>query len=184
MDLALQPDARMSTQQRLKRLWIGWTPLAMLLAAATPAQAEDAPTNRFVSAQLGLSSVNNDIGSGVAFGVEGAFFPQPEYGGGAFLRAGNHSNDITSFFFGVEGLYRPSLFLEGITLGATLGSGKFTAQGLSGDSALAFGLKGAYDYRLVSQPISLGIDLSVTWCKPGDTTLTTVSPLLTAKWWF
>jgi hypothetical protein len=170
--------------QRKKSNWIPLSTLTLLLAAAPLAKAEVAPTHRFVSAQLGLSSVNHDIGSGIAFGVEGAFFPRSNYGGGAFLRAGNHSNDITSFFFGVEGLYRPSARLEGVTLGATLGSGKFTAQGLSGDSALAFGLKGAYDYRLVSQPISLGFDLSVTWCKPGDTLLTTVSPLLTAKWWF
>lgn len=183
MDLPLQPDARMSTQ-RLRQDWTRLTTLGLLLAAAPMAKAEEAPNNRFVAAQLGFSSVNNDIGSGIAFGVEGAFFPQPEYGGGAFLRAGNHSNDITSFFFGIEGLYRPSALLDGITIGATLGSGKFTAQGLSGDSALAFGIKGAYDHRLVNQPVSLGFDLSVTWCKPGDTMLTTASPLLTAKWWF
>jgi hypothetical protein len=182
MDPALQPGGPMTTQ-RLNRNWIGLTALILLFAGAHTTFAQE-PNHRFVSAQLGLSSVNNDIGSGVAFGVEGAYFPRPEFGGGAFLRAGNHSNDITSFFFGVEGLYRPAMFVEGVTLGATLGSGKFTAQGLSGDSALAFGLKGAYDYRLLTQPISLGLDLSVTWCKPGDSMLTTVSPLLTAKWWF
>jgi hypothetical protein len=182
MDSALQPGVCMITQ-RLNRVWFGMTALALLLTGASESRAQHS-NHRFVSAQLGISSVNNDIGSGIAFGVEGAYFPRPEYGGGAFLRAGNHSNDITSFFFGVEGLYRPAMFVEGLTLGATLGSGKFTAQGLSGDSALAFGLKGAYDYRLLTQPISLGLDLSVTWCKPGDSMLTTVSPLLTAKWWF
>lgn len=182
MDSALQPGASMITQ-RLNRVWFGVSVLAALIAGTSASHAQQS-NHRFVSAQLGISSVNNDIGSGIAFGVEGAYFPRPEFGGGAFLRAGNHSNDITSFFFGVEGLYRTTMFIEGVTLGATLGSGKFTAQGLSGDSALAFGLKGAYDYQLLTQPISLGLDLSVTWCKPGDTMLTTVSPLFTAKWWF
>ncbi len=153
------------------------------ITSATPGMAREQDP-RFASAQIGMSSVSDDIGSGIAFGVEGGYFFHENFGAGAFLRAGDHSEDITSFFFGIEGLYRPTLPFDGLTLGATLGSGKFSAQNLSGDSAIALGLKAAFDYRLTSQPISLGLDLSVTWCEPGDTTLTTVAPLLTAKWWF
>ena len=157
--------------------------LALVLLEGRQSQA-DVKSPRFASGQIGLSSVNNDVGSGVAFGIEGGYFMYENWGLGAYLRAGNHSNDITSFFFGIEGLYRNPIPLGGLTAGLTLGSGKFTAQGLSGNSALAYGVKAAYDYDLDDQPISLGADLSITWCKPGDTMLTTVSHLLTAKWWF
>ena len=177
----------MKTRRSTARSTPRWRSLAAFVTLALlPLHSfgADAAGGRFVSAQLGVSSVNNDIGSGVAFGVEGGLFPWEDWGAGAFLRAGNHSNDITSFFFGIEGLYKASLLVNGLTLGATVGSGKFTSQGLSGDSALAIGIKAAWDYHLSSQPISLGGDLSVTWCKPGDSMLTTVAPLLTAKWWF
>ena len=157
--------------------------LLLLSGSPRPAQAEQTDS-KFVAAQLGYSSVSNSVGSGIAFGLEGAYFFQPEYAFGAFLRAGQHSDDITSFFWGIEGLYRPTFFIEGVSVGATVGAGKFSAQSLSGDTALAFGVKGAYDYRLSTQPISFGLDLSVTWCKPGDSMLTTVAPLATAKWWF
>jgi hypothetical protein len=167
------------------RLPFALIPMVLVLLGSTSraARAEEADS-RFVAAQLGYSSVSNSVGSGIAFGLEGAYFFQPEYAAGAFLRAGQHSDDITSFFWGIEGLYRPNFLLQGVTVGATVGAGKFSAQSLSGDTALAFGLKGAYDYRLSTQPISFGLDLSVTWCKPGDSMLTTVAPLATAKWWF
>jgi hypothetical protein len=169
-----------------KRILLGSLVLFFELVASAPSAmaAESAHPDRFASAQLGYSTVSDDIGSGIAFGIEAGAKVWNNWGLGAFLRAGNHSNDITSFFFGIEGLYHPDVILDGLTLGVTAGSGKFTAQGLSGDSAFAFGAKAAYDYHFSQQPVSLGVDLSVTWCKPGDTMLTTVSPLLTGKWWF
>ncbi|NDD91945.1 hypothetical protein EBZ37_07665 [bacterium] len=140
--------------------------------------------SRFVGANLGITSVSNDVGSGVAFGIEGGYFFLPYLGVKGFLRAGNHSNDITSFFFGIDGLYRFNPELTGLSVGLSLGSGKFSADGMSGNSALAYGIKTVYDYLLPNQNITLGAELSITWCEPGDTVLTNVSPLLTIKWWF
>ncbi|MBU6375947.1 MAG: hypothetical protein KGQ59_08135, partial [Bdellovibrionales bacterium] len=146
-------------------------------------RAQEAPP-RFVGINLGSSSVSDDVGSGPAFGLEGGALILPHLGLRGFLRAGSHSDDITSFFFGFDILYRFSESLTGFSTGASLGSGKFSSGGASGNSALAYGAKALYDYQIPTTHVTLGGDLSMTWCKPGNTTLSNVSPVLTAKWWF
>ena len=160
--------------------------LLTLIGALTPAATAFAqqPPPRYASALLGTSSVNENIGFGFAFGLEGGAFFLNSLGLGGYLRSSNHSDDISSFFFGFGILYRDNNFFENLTLGAYLGSGKFTSQGQSGNSATALSLKIAYDYPFLNHSLSLGGDLSFTWCEPGDTLLTAVSPMLNVKWWF
>jgi hypothetical protein len=116
---------------------IALAPAALALVVSPSLQAAPHASPRAVSALLGWSSVSDNVGSGIAFGVAGSYFFRADWGMGAFLRAGNHSNDINSFFWGFEGLYRPVELVSGFTVGASLGSGKFTAQNLSGDSRSA-----------------------------------------------
>lgn len=139
----------------------------------------------FFGAGLGVSSVNQSVGTGFAFSLNGGYFLKgSDVGIGAFLRSSSHSQDVTSFFFGIEGLYRFTALLPGLSGGVMIGSGKFSLQQTPGDTAFAYGVKAAYDYPLSADPLSVGVDLSLNWVEPGTKLLTVFSPIATVKYWF
>lgn len=179
------------------RRWIKKVLTPMLLAAASLMGTSGLSTSGlaatgtleghpgFVGGLLGLSSVNNNVGTGIGWGLNGGYFFHENWGVGAFIRGGNHDNGITSFFLGAEALYRLTTFVPGIHLGATLGSGKFSAGGYSGTNNFTYGLKIAYDHLISdTYPITLGADLELLFTKPANDTLTVFNPVVTAKWWF
>lgn len=160
--------------------------LTILFAGNGVARAQDVRTDSmgYVGGLLGISSVSDNVGTGIGYGVHAAYFFQEFWGVGAFIRGGNHNNGISSFFFGGEALYRFAEVVKGMQVGAIVGGGKFTAGGFTGNTAIAFGGKISYDYPLSrDQPITAGIDFSLVFTKPGDQTLTVWTPLVSLKWW-
>lgn len=143
-------------------------------------------TRGYVGGMLGLPSVNEGIGTGLGFGFNGAYFlPQrPNWGLGAFFRGADHRQGVTAFFYGVEGLYRFADVLPGLLVGVVLGSGKFTLDGVPGNRAFTYGFKAAYDYPISRTPVTVGVDASVNWLKPGNTVLNVFNPMITIRYWF
>lgn len=162
--------------------------LGICLSSLT--QAADTITSSkqgFVGGLLGFVTANNNVGSGLGYGLNGAYFlsPYPRIGVGAFIRGANHDNGVTSFFMAGEALLRLSGYLEGLHVGIILGSGKFSAGGFSGNSSIAYGIKGAYDFPIsTSYPLTLGADLSLAFTSPGSSTITVFNALGSLKWWF
>ena len=155
------------------------------LGSAQLVQAAGGDKDIFVGALIGLTDVSNNVGTGLGFEAEAGYFFLDPFGFGIYVRRGNHTADITSVFYGGEFFYRLNMVLQGLRAGAILGAGSFNANGVGGNSALEIGFKGAYDYFLpIDLPISIGADIALTWTKPGDSTLTMFTPMLTGRWWF
>jgi hypothetical protein len=163
--------------------------VVVALALASSGGAHGAEVKRglngFVGGLLGASAVNEGVGTGVGFGLNGGYFFSGAFGMGALLRASNHGRDVSSFFLALQGLFRFADVLPGLYLGASLGSGKFTFLDQEGNTALAYGAKAAFDYPISrDQDVTIGIDLDVMFTEPGVSLLSVFSPMLTAKWWF
>lgn len=170
------------SRHRGNRIWI-----ALGLLVAIPASGAEVKRglDGYIGGLLGASSVNQGVGTGVGFGLNGAYFFSDYFGIGAGLRAANHDRDVSSFFFAAQGLFRFADVLPGLHLGASLGTGRFSFLDQEGDTAFAYGLKAAFDYPVAqNESVTLGIDLDVTFTEPGISLLTVFSPMLTAKWWF
>jgi len=132
---------------------------------------------------LGIASVDNNVGTGIGFGVQGGYFFHDSWGVGAYYRNGNHDNSINSNLFIGEFLYRFTSMLNGLQLGANLGWADFSANG-NGDGALAFGGKVAFDYSISqSIPLSIGLDVPILFTEPGTTTFVLFAPQATLRYW-
>lgn len=170
--------------------WVWLSTLALLVSASVSVPVTHAAEFRqdskgYAGAMLGLSSVDNGVGTGLGFGLDAGFFLNDSWGVGAFLKSANHDHDVTQFTYAAEGIYRVAMF-PGLSAGAMLGASKFS-QGDAPNNGfnITFGLKAAYDFPVsTSYPITVGADLAVNWVKPADTMLTVFTPFLTAKWWF
>jgi hypothetical protein len=150
--------------------------------ASSSAQSED---RGYLGGLLGISSVSQNVGRGLGFGLEGTVYFTEYLGVGAFVRRASHDNGITSFFYGAEGLFRLAHILPRLQVGFIVGAGKFTAGDVSGRSAIAYGTKAAFDVPLTqSQPLTVGLDLSLVFTKPGTEQLTVFTPVATVKYWF
>lgn len=180
----------MKTFQRFRRssLKLGILALVMISAPSISLAAPDVGNKvplGYLGGMLGLSSVNNGVGTGLGFGLQGAYFLNEKWGVGAFLRAANHNANISSFFYAAQALYRLDDFVPHLLAGGTLGAGRFSFSGNTGNSALLLGLLLAYDHPVSTQhPITVGGEFSVGFTEPGSTMLTILSPMVTAKWWF
>lgn len=102
--------------------------------------------HQMIGGGLGLISANRGVGMGFGYGLNHAYFLSQLWGAGAFVRSSNHSQGITQFGFGLEGLYLADRILPGLSLGAHLGAVKFSGGGFDGDFHVAGGLK-ARSYR-------------------------------------
>lgn len=136
----------------------------------------------FGGAGAGVISINRGIGTGFGYGLNGAYFFNPTYGAGLFVRSSNHSEGMTYFEFGAEGLVKAEKLLNGLVLGAQLGGSKFSGAGFDGNFHPSGGLKASYDYLLPTQtPISIGVDSGIQWTQPKSTILTLFHIFFTAK---
>lgn len=144
--------------------------------------------NGYVQGILGLSSIDNNVGTGVAYGVQAGYFfggGDSNLGLGGFMRGANPSNNVTSFLMGGELLYRPDSTLPGLQLGFDFGSGKFSVGGVSGKTSFAYGVQGGWDFRLSpAYPFTAGLNLSFLFITPVDTTYLITTPTATMKVWF
>ena len=150
-----------------------------------PVHAMETGRDIFAGVQLGFTQVSNNVGTGIGFGAEAGYFFSGPFGVGLYIRHGNHSNNISSNFYGAEGFYKLDMLLSGLRAAAILGAGSFSSNGIGGNSAMEVGGKLAYDHSIPCEyPITVGADVGLTFTKPGDSMLTMFTPMLTAKWWF
>jgi hypothetical protein len=141
--------------------------------------------HQMIGGGLGLISANRGVGMGFGYGLNHAHFLSPLWGAGAFVRSSNHSQGITQFGFGLEGLYLADRILPGLSLGAHLGAVKFSGGGFDGDFHVAGGLKASYDYPLPTETsMSVGLDGGIQWTQPASQILSISHILLTAKFFF
>ena len=50
----------------------------------------------YVGGLLGASSLDHNFGTGIGFGLDGAYYVDPNWGVGALLRSANHDNNVAS----------------------------------------------------------------------------------------
>lgn len=195
--------------KQARRLFAPLLLLAGMIGALDPATAQAQPASAssaaaadmslgsviqnkpvFFGGLLGLSSINNDVGLGLGYGVEGGFyFKNNQLGLGAFLEGGRHGDATSSFFMGFKGLYRLTSLADGLHAGVILGRGRFLAPNDAGaitvrPFAFTYGVELGYDwFPWESRAISLTGNLKFMAFSPGETTNIVVSPVIVAKIW-
>ncbi|MEW6056465.1 MAG: hypothetical protein AB1540_07605 [Bdellovibrionota bacterium] len=128
---------------------------------------------------LGISSASEEVGTGLGFGGELAFFPQQYFGLGALYRGGNHG-EPSSDLFAAQLLLRPT---PPFTLSFILGAQKLSDAGINADTTFAYGAKAGYDFQLGNSIFSVGPNIDLVFYKPGAETVSNVNVLALLKTW-
>lgn len=166
-----------------KRFFLSSIILSLTMTSALECKAQ--MHHSMLGGSLGLISVNRGVGTGFGYGLNHAHLFSPLWGTGAFVRSSNHSEGITQFGFGLEGLYLVDRILPGLTLGIHVGAVKFSGGGFDGNFHATGGLKASYDYPLPTETsISVGLDGGIQWTQPANQVLSISHILLTTKLFF
>lgn len=133
----------------------------------------------YLGGGLGIGTADNDVGTGLGYAGELAFFPKQYVGLGAFYRGVNHGAPKSNIWGG-EILLRP---IQPLSLGFLIGGADLNDAGANTATAFAYGGKLGYDFRLGSTPFTLGPELNVLFYKPNQQTITNVNTLAAFKIW-
>jgi hypothetical protein len=133
----------------------------------------------FLGGSLGIATANNDVGTGLGWGGEFAFFPHMNFGVGLTYR-GAHNGTPTTHFYALEGLARP---VPPIYVGFMLGGANVSNGGANTGSALGFGGKAGWDIALGSSLFTIGPTIDVLFFKPGPVSITEVNIEALLKLW-
>lgn len=143
--------------------WNSWSPRS----AHAASEAQELPF--YVGGLLGLSSVSDDIGTGIAYGVNAGYIFFRPWGIGAVVRGGNHDQGITSFLIAGELLYE-GLLVPGLAVALDIGSAKFSGAGYPGEMEFAAGARVGMDFApLAEQAVTVGGEAGLLFSEPGST---------------
>lgn len=159
-----------------------WTQAAEISQTEAPPQQETSSFPGgvgYFGGQLGIGTADNNIGTGLGYGGEIAFFPKTYIGLGGIFRGINHGT-AKSNLYGAEVLLRP---VQPLTLGFLLGGTSVTDAGPNSATAFAYGGKLGYDFRLGQTPFTLGPEVDVLFFKPAEQTVSNVNMLAAFKIW-
>ncbi len=172
---------------------LGLISFAALNCISASAKELDSNGRFFVGTGGGLSHVDQGVGNGMTYGAQGTYFFDPNLGGGVFIQLNHHTRDVNSRFVGLQGLCKFSNETSGLWVGTTLAHGGFWTDAQKGKTNLAYGVKAGLDYELGavrkkerghSVSMTLGLEMQMSWTKPGTTYLGMAAPGATLKAWF
>lgn len=133
----------------------------------------------YLGGTVGVAQANHDVGTGMGYGGEIAFFPQSYFGVGALYRGGVHGTPDSKLWAG-ELMLRP---VGTFALGLVLGAAKLDDASADSGTSFAYGGRVSYDFRLGRTPFSAGPEVDWTFFKPGSNTISDLAALAALKLW-
>jgi hypothetical protein len=185
-------------------LWLTWLALSVVVGVLPISQAQQTPvpspspspspapaaaktdtvtkpTERlgYIGGALGVSSAGNNVGTGLGYGGDLAFFPKTYIGVGGVLRGAQHGTPSSGLYLG-QVILRPTSPLQFAFL---LGAGDLNDAGTDTGNDLAYGGKVSYDIQLGDTIFTLGPEIDLVSFKPGARSITFVNVLASFKIW-